>query len=160
MVSFALLNVVVMKLSWMKHFDQGRRCIKRESHGFWTVLYDAREDPQRRNRFILPRNASQVFFINSEQEPGRKVVILHEPRSRRVLGHMDQSFLGVGGTEMALETPLEFIDEQSGQARGALELVPNEQVDEINATLGMAVDEEVFEDTQFVEELDTALMGT
>lgn len=34
MVSFGSLNVVVMKISWLKHVDQGRRCIKKDSQGF------------------------------------------------------------------------------------------------------------------------------
>lgn len=34
MVSFGSLNVVLMKLSWLKHYDQGRRCIKKDSNGF------------------------------------------------------------------------------------------------------------------------------
>lgn len=62
MVTFGSLNVVVLKLSWLKHVDQGRRCIKRDAAGFWTALYNAREDPRRQNRFVLPRNASQIFF--------------------------------------------------------------------------------------------------
>lgn len=45
MVSFGSLNVVVMKILWLKHVDQGRRCIKKDAVGFWTALFNVREDP-------------------------------------------------------------------------------------------------------------------
>lgn len=160
MVSFGSLNVVVMKVAWLKDVDQGQHCIKKDSYGFWTTLHHVHEDPHRRNQFLLPRNASQVFFDDDEEEAGRKVVILHEPSSRRVVGFVDTGFLGVGGTELALETPLDFSKGQPGTMRGAVEVVPNEQVSKIEAHMGLAADEDIFDDTQFVEEVDLGLDPT
>lgn len=67
------------------------------------------------NRFLLPRNASQVFFVDDEQEPDRKVIILHEPRSARIVGFTDPGFVGVAGTEFLLETPLDTFDHHQGR---------------------------------------------
>lgn len=44
LVYFGSLTVVVFKVSWIKQTDQGRRAIKRDNHGFWSVLFSARED--------------------------------------------------------------------------------------------------------------------
>lgn len=159
MVSFGSLNVVVMKISWLKHVDQGRRCIKKDAAGFWTALYSKREDPGRRNRFLLPRNAAQVFFVHDEQEPDRVVIILHEPRSARVVGFTDPGFYGVGETEFLLETPLDSIDQHQGRWRGSPSEVPEECVRDIDANLGVMQEDEVFEDTEFAEDAEDDVQG-
>lgn len=75
-----------------------------------------------------------------------------------MVGVGDVGFFGAGGTDLALETPLDFIEHQPGQNREVGEVVPTEQVQKIDANLEMAVDEEIFEDTQFEEEVDTGPM--
>lgn len=135
LVSFGLLNVVVIKVNWLEYLDQGRHYIKKDYHGFWRALYSVKDDLQRRNRFVLPSNALHVFFVDDKEEVGRMVVILHKPRNQRVVGHVDQGFLGVGWKKLALETPLDFIEQQLGLLHKVIEIVPNEQVDEINANL-------------------------
>lgn len=57
MVAYGSVNIVVMQVAWLKHLDQGRRCIKKDPYGFWTVDFEAREEPHRRNRFLLPQLA-------------------------------------------------------------------------------------------------------
>ena len=43
LVTYMGLNCVVMEGSWIKSIDQGRRVVKKDPFGFWTVQYDCRE---------------------------------------------------------------------------------------------------------------------
>lgn len=82
MVSFGPLNVIVMKVCWLKHTHEGRRSIKKDAHGFWTVLFTAREDPLACNSYIFPCSATQVFFVNDTRDPQLRAVVRHNPRSK------------------------------------------------------------------------------
>lgn len=55
MVSYESLNVVVMRVTRVKHYNHGRGCIKKNQYGFRTAMVDAREDAHRRNRFLLTK---------------------------------------------------------------------------------------------------------
>jgi hypothetical protein len=103
MVPFGTFTTVVMKISWIKNIDQGRHTIKEDSSGFWTLLFSAREEPGRRNPFLFPTNATQVFFMLDQQDPNWRCVIRHEPRGRRILGVNDQVSFGIAGTDVGLE---------------------------------------------------------
>lgn len=95
--------------------------------------------------------------MDDTEEEGRKIVILHEPRSSRVVGFTDSGFLGVGGSDLQLETPMDYRNDPPGHNRGALEEVTVQAVAEIDANLGLAVPDSVFEDTEFAENVDADL---
>lgn len=152
MVSYGAMNVVVMRVSWLKHFNQGRRCIMKNAYGFWTVVFEAREERHRRNRFILPELASQVFFVEPPAGVGEKVVIVHEPRSRRVFGGDDQPNYVRNGVDLALEIPLPELRQAGMPHRGAPREVPISHVQNIDANLAEPIDDAIFDDTQFVDE--------
>lgn len=154
MASYGSLKVVVMRVSWLQHVHQGQRCIKRDPYGFWTANINLREEPHRRNRFILPKLATQVFFMDDPTEVGRKMVIVHEPRSRRVFGSDDQPFAAPNGADLDLEIPLPELSQVSGRQRGAPQIVPQSHVRGIDENFLLPVDDSVFDDTQFVEEND------
>lgn len=85
-ISFSGWNMIIMKIEWLKHEDEGRSSLKKESMGFWTCKFTAREDRCRINSFLYPVNANQVFFIEDVLSPGWKIILRHEPRGRRVGG--------------------------------------------------------------------------
>lgn len=82
------------------------------------------------------------------------MAIIHEPRSRRVFGGDDQPLFVRNGVDLALEIPLPELGPAGGSQRGVPVEVPRSQVEGITANLGLPVEDEVFEDTQFVEEND------
>lgn len=105
-MAFGSLSVIVLKILWIQHLNQGRRTIRKDSLGFWTCLFDAREDSNRRNPFLLPANVSQVFFVEDTGDPNWKVVVFQDRRSRRVIGPDARDPFRMDKDEMALETPL------------------------------------------------------
>lgn len=58
MVSFGPLKCVVMRVSWLKHVHEGRRTIKKDADGFWTVYFSAREERTSRSLYIFPHNVT------------------------------------------------------------------------------------------------------
>lgn len=113
-----------------------------------------REEPHRRNKFILPRLATQVFFMDDPAEVGRKVVMVHEPRSRRVFGGDDQPFVVPKRVEPALEIPLFDFSQVSGHQGGAPQVVPKAHVQGIEANFLIPLDDVVLDDMHFVQEDD------
>lgn len=95
-----------------------------------------------------------MFFINDPIDPRRKVVIIHEPRSRRVFGGDDVPFLVPNGVDMALEIPLSDFSQSIGNHKGALQVVPVLQVEGNDWSIGLPLDDEIFDHTQFVDEHD------
>lgn len=145
LVYFGSLTVVVLKVSWIKQTDQGRRAIKRDNLGFWSVLFSAREDSSRKNPFVLPANVTQCFFVDDQRDPNWKVVVLHEPRSRRIIGSRDSV---ADGADFALETPIPEESDQGNVARGIPQEISLEDVQVIDGALAADVDESVFYDTE------------
>jgi hypothetical protein len=47
---------------------------------------------------------SQVFFVDDIVQPKWKVVMLHEPRARRVLDDVDEFYMGAAGWELTFPT--------------------------------------------------------
>lgn len=82
------------------------------------------------------------------------MVIVHEPRSRRVFGSDDQPFAAPNGADLDLEIPLPELSQVSGRQRGAPQIVPQSHVRGIDENFLLPVDDSVFDDTQFVEEND------
>ena len=97
MVEYGALKPVVMKVSWIKHREEGRRTIKRDPHGFWMARIDSMDLVYHENPFVFPEHVSQVFFMDDARDERWKVVLSHEPRSKREVGEYDHTmFAGVG----------------------------------------------------------------
>lgn len=154
LVAFGSLTVIVLKVSWIQHLNQGRHAIRKDPAGFWTCRFNAREDETRKNPFILPANASQVFFVEDLREPESRVVVFHEPRSRRVIGSDAHDPNSSYGKEMALETPLPHGPEAASTTLGAPRRVPPEAVQSIDLRLSIPVDDATFQDTEYEEECE------
>lgn len=90
--------------------------------------------------------------MNDPTDPARKVVLVHKPRSRRVLGGDNQPFFVPNGVDLALEISLPDFAHVIEHHRGDPQVVPNSQVQGIDATLGSPIDNAVYDDTQFVQE--------
>lgn len=156
LVAFGSLSVIVLKFSWIQHLNQGRCTIQKDPSGFWTCSSNVGKDATRKNPFILPANASLVFFVEDVRDLEWRVVVFHKPRSRREIGSDAHKPFRSHREETALETPLSEVMESASITRGAPQEVPEVEVYSIDAELSMAVDEAMFEDTQYEEELELA----
>lgn len=149
LVSFGPLKSVVMRVSWIKHVDEGRRTIKKDGHGFWTVRFSAREDSEVRNKYIFPCNATQVFFVDDSSDPHWKVVVRHDPRSKRIVGMKEQEFFGAVGADLgdAAVKTLQHVDP-------AIDIPQRIPVPEIIVEGGMEPNalEAVYADDQYEED--------
>ena len=105
LIEYLDLSLVVMEGSWIRSIDQGRRVVKKDIHGFWTVYYTSRELRDKDNPFVYPGTVSQVFFIADSVDPAWKVVLRHDPRSKRIQGELDvQVFSAPGSVRPTLST--------------------------------------------------------
>lgn len=154
LVAFGSLSVIVLKVSWIEHLNQGRRTIRKDPAGLWTCFFNAREDGTRKNPFILPANSSQVFFVEDMRDPEWRVVVFHEPRSRRVFGRDAHDPFRSYGEETALETPLPEVMNPASITPGEPQEVLLAEVHSIDARLSLAVDEAMFDDTEYEEEVE------
>ena len=93
LLTYGKINCVVMRGEWMKPIDQGRSAVRKDRLGFWSMLYDARTRNPGHNPFVYPSTVSQVYFMDEDRNPGWKVVLHHEPRSRRVT--QDREFIDI-----------------------------------------------------------------
>lgn len=157
LVAFGPLNMIILKVSWLKHVDHGCRTIKKDAAGFWTCRFDARGGEARRNSFVLPANVSQVFFVEDTRDPEWRVVVFHEPRSKRVTGGDAHERFEADRDEMDFETPCPATTEDTHMERGEPLPVPLEQVRSIDAQIHMLDDDAIFEDTQYEEDPDVEL---
>lgn len=62
LVTYGGANFCVMKCSWIAPTDEGRRTIRKDNSGFWTVKFDARQDSRRHNPYVFPSAVSQVNY--------------------------------------------------------------------------------------------------
>ena len=98
LVSYGAVNPVVMEGSWIKTRDQGRRVVRKDQYGFWLVHYNCREAPDNHNPYVFPASVSQVFFVADGADPAWKVVLRHDPRSRRIQGEREVHVFGAAGS--------------------------------------------------------------
>ena len=87
-----------MEGNWIKTVDQGRRVIKKDPLGFWLVHFQSREAPEKHNPFVYPSNVCQVFFLDDVVDPAWKVVLRHDPRSKRIEGEREVHVFGASGS--------------------------------------------------------------
>ena len=97
-VTYLGLSCVVMEGSWIKSIDQGRKVVKKDPLGFWMVQYDSRETREQDNPYVYPATVSQVFFVPDTLDPSWRVVLRHDPWSRRIEGDRDMHIFGAFGT--------------------------------------------------------------
>ena len=96
MVDYGPLKSVVMKVSWVKHRNEGSSTIKKDRHGFWIAKLDAKDLGGDYNQYVFPKHVIQVFFTDDQRDPAWKVVLSHKP-SKREIGEDDHTmFAGTG----------------------------------------------------------------
>lgn len=80
------MPVILMRGKWVRSTHTGYRPgLRLDEHGL--LLADFRSTlPEWEDPFVLPYQVEQAFFMDVEEEPGVRVVLHKEPRSRRVHG--------------------------------------------------------------------------
>lgn len=63
LVTYGGTNVCLMKCSWIAATEEGRRTIRKDNSGFWTVKFDARDNAGRHNPYVFPSAVSQVCIL-------------------------------------------------------------------------------------------------
>ena len=159
LVTYLGLNCVVMEGSWIKSRDQGRRVVKKDPFGFWTVQYQSRERRAKDNPYVYPANVSQVFFIEDSIDPSWKVVLRHDPRSKRIEGdRVIQIFGAAGYSRPTLSTRSATTQEQPTSPVHAhavdIEEVPIEQFEAYLQEEERPDDERHLDDTQYEDEVE------
>ena len=158
MVDYGLLKPVVLKVSWVKHRDEGRRSIRRDGHGFLMARLDRRDTTHLHNQYVFPKHVSQIFFMDDSRDSSWKVVISHEPRSKREMGEYDHTtFAGTGhapGTPglfpATVNTPEPRTEASNPQT--PLAAVPVPAVEVLNALELTPEDDAFFDDDQYEDE--------
>ena len=120
-----------MEGSWIRSIDQGRRVVKKDPYGFWTIKYSSREFREKDNPFVYPATVSQVFFLGDSVDPSWKVVLRHDPRSKRIQGEQEVNIFGAacsGRPTLSTRTESRATTSQvPSQADEQPEVVPAEQ---------------------------------
>ena len=62
------------------------------------MKYACREAREKDNPYVYPSTVSQVFFVGDSVDPSWKVVLRHDPRSRRIEGDRDVHVFGASGS--------------------------------------------------------------
>ena len=159
LVTYHGINCVVMEGSWIKTHDQGRRVIRKDSYGFWVVQYMAREIRPKDNPYVYPASVSQVFFIEDAVDPSWKVVLRHDPRSKRIEGEREFIVFGASGSSRptlstrsghASRSPR---NDSTGNQEDIVEL-PGEALNAHILEEENLGDEAHLDDTQFKDEVD------
>ena len=87
-VNYGGLCVVVLFCSWIKANYRGNNAtMKRDSWGFNLANF-SQPLPFGPESFAFSMHVEQVFFAHAREDPGWKVVLRKEVRSRRVHGNM------------------------------------------------------------------------
>ena len=68
-VEYGHLKYVVLKCSWIRPDLEGASTIREDSHGFWSVKYDARQATSM-EPFLMPTHAKQVTTAPSYCDNG------------------------------------------------------------------------------------------
>ena len=159
LVTYGAVSCVLMEGSWIKTRDQGRRVVRKDSYGFWLVQFACREPLQKENPYVFPANVSQVFFVGDAADPAWKVVLRHDPRSKRMQGEREIHFFGAAGSTRPTLSTRSGLAPNAGSSRSAhldndgVE-VPWEQVNAFVREEEHADDVGHLEDTQFEDEFD------
>ena len=125
LITYGKLNCVVMRGDWIKSTDQRRAAIRKDRLRFWSVLYNARDRGANVNPFVFPGAVSQVYFIEDGLDSNWKIVVRHDPRSRRVTQEKESFDFESAGTTY----PLPTIDSPDDEATITKEShVPTEDV--------------------------------
>ena len=97
MVDYGALKLVVMRVSWVKHGNEGWSTIRKDCHDFWMAKLDCKDLGKHYNQYVFPKHVSQVFFMDDRRDPTWKVVLFHEPRSKRKTGEHNHTMFGASG---------------------------------------------------------------
>ena len=158
MVTYVGLNCVLMEASWIKSSDQGRRVVKKDPLGFWIVQYASRETRRKDNPYVYPSAVSQVFFIDDSIDSSWKVVLRHDPRSKRIEGDKDILVFGAAGSARPTLSTRSGAHLQANAFQNAREKRPEEvPPDQFNSLVRAdenPEDESHLEDTQYEDEFD------
>jgi hypothetical protein len=163
MVSFGTLTTVVMKVSWIKHNVHGRQTIKQDVAGFWTICFGVREEANRVSPYIYPATYMQVCFVDDAIDPTWKVMVLHDPRSRRIVGVRRQMMFGSASGNLDVEVlpPLGlYLSEGNHQFGGQdadLVVVPYASVQTVDAEMTLDSEDNDFNDEEDEEEIAPVL---
>ena len=85
-LNYGGLCVVVLICSWVHANYRGNSAtVKKDQWGFSIANFE-RMIPLGPESFAFPMHINQVFFCDSEEEPGWKVILRKEVRGRRVVG--------------------------------------------------------------------------
>lgn len=157
LVCYGDLSCVLLEGSWIKSHDQGRAVIKRDQFGFWTMLYHAREAPNK-NPYVYPASISQVFFMEDPRNPQWKVVIRHDPRARRVIGDREELEFGATGTDgsNAFDDDTDDHREQEHTRDNNNDEVASDLYNTVAAQIEDALDVRHLDDTQYEDEFELA----
>ena len=150
------LSCVVMEASWIKTRDQGRRVVKKDSYGFWTVHFSSRERSEKDNPYVYPSTVSQVFFVGDTADPAWKVVLRHDPRSKRVIGDREVHVFGAPGSSRPMLSTVSMSrqDPESSQSTAEGEEVPVEQINAFLHGEERPDDDHHLDDTQFEDPME------
>ena len=157
LVCYGDLSCVLLEGSWIKPRDQGRAVIKRDTYGFWTVLFNAR-DTQNENPYVYPSTISQVFFMADSRHPDWKVVLKHDPRARRIVSDNEAAEFGAPGTvsNHGRRGPGTDMGEEEPYRYARDEEIPVDQYNTVAAMIEDALDERHLDDTQYEDEVEIA----
>lgn len=108
------------------------------------------------NPYIYPASVSQVFFMEDPHHPEWKVVIRHEPRTRRVIGDREDIDFGARGTDTdyGVNDDRSYpADDEQSELGNAIE-VPIEVYNNLAAQVEDAYDDRHLDDTQYEDEVE------
>ena len=155
LVTYMGLNCVVMEGSWVKTVDEGRRVVKKDQEGFWTVHFASREVRVKDNPYVFPGSVSQVFFMDDSLDPAWKVVLRHDPRSRRIEGDRDVMIFGAADSQRPTLSSRSAGFSMPEVGREASTFDPGEEViaEQVNAIIyGVEHADDHYDDTQYKDE--------
>ena len=141
----------------MKHNVEGRSTIKKDRHGFWTCKLNEKEDFCLQNPYVYPRLVSQVCFMSEKLNQSWKVVLSHEPWSKRIVGEKAQHVFDACGALVCTEGMVPTRDGRTFHAHSQYDTedleVPLRHVGTTAPTAGAEADENaVYEDNQYEED--------
>ena len=156
LVCYGTLKCVVMKGEWIPPMHEGRRSVKKDTYGFWTVRFRARYGANQ-NPYVFPLNVSQVFFIPDAADAEWKVVLRADPRSKRIVGDRDVLDFGAPGGPTNAALPRSSLAGSSMTQNPEYEepevaSIPRPEVQTLDALAGREEDDSHFDDDQHVDE--------
>ena len=162
LISYGTLKCVVMKGKWIPPMYEGRRSVKKDKYGFWTVRYRARYGPNQ-NPYVFPLSVSQVFFMPDAVDAEWKVVLRADARSRRIVGDREVIDFGAPGTSGSIamsrnSTAASSLTENPALEEPEVQSVPLPEVQVLDAMAEREEDDSHFDDDQHVDEFQVQWM--